>query len=222
MKPREGRALDEEAVLRAHGRTALAELDGLGLSRYPGELVSTLYNLLMSELSHHTTICMSVVRIESLDVVIWFHSAADVSQAEWDVEMLAATQRLKSLGGVVRNRRGLVVSDLGAPNTRQRGEVRTKIWEDLPGGSNATAFTPMLDSAVKKGIAQALMWMQPSLKFMGAEDWHQGLRHVGLDTPAASRLLIDELHKLQQRMPPNRIFERILLASGASKESRTA
>lgn len=164
---------------------------------------------------------MAVVRVDSLDIVIWFHSAADPAETEWHLEMAAASERLRSLGSILPNRRGLVVSDLGAPNTRQRGEVRRDIWGDMPGGARATAFTPMLDSAVKRGVAQALMWMQPALKFMNAEDWNKGLQHLGLDTPEASRVLIRELHTLQQRMPPNQVFKRILQATGGLKESRT-
>jgi hypothetical protein len=153
----------------------------------------------MAALSQMTT---SVLVLGDLEVVIWLHTAKDPTDAEWDVSHAEMVAALKQGKGNIERRVGLVVSDGGSPSTRMRGMVLADVW--TKGGDKSTrplaVFTPELNNPVKRGIATALSWIQPQLRFLRPRDWAIGLAHVGLSDHETE--VLAELARMQARVFP--------------------
>lgn len=153
----------------------------------------------MPALSQMTT---SVRVLGDLEVVFWLHTAKDPTDAEWDASHAELVAALKRGKGDTERRVGLVVSDGGSPSTRMRAMAVADVWTSSGSKNNRplAAFTPELNSPVKRGIATALTWLQPNLRFLRPRDWGLGLAHVGLSDHEDE--ILAEFRRMQARVFP--------------------
>ena len=151
------------------------------------------------------------------EILVWLHAKKDPPRDEWDRCHANVCGELQRLGSQVATRRGFVVSDGGAPNTKQRADCARDIWAgatELP----VAVITPTLDNPVKRGIATALMWLQPQLKFMRPSQWQEALRHLGLET---GDVLLDAICELQREVTPVQVATQLIEIARRHKLSRT-
>lgn len=110
-------------------------------------------------------------------VCVWLHTDRDPPDDLWRramAETEAALRRASSLGGEVM---ALVVSDGGAPTLRQRRRL-TEIFDYRP--YKLSIVTTVLSNPVKRGIATAMRWFNPSLAMYQPYEMPAALAHLGL------------------------------------------
>jgi hypothetical protein len=144
---------------------------------------------------------VSVVEHPRYFVVLWLHSELDPPKEQWDaaVERLSELRRARRLP--VDRVRQLVVSDGGAPNALQRHEFVREFHEGLP--TKVAVLTSVLESQpVKRGIATALSWVNPSVRFYEPREAVEAL--IYLDLLEQRDAILHEYKRLQLKMRPLR------------------
>src|SRR5688572_13112680 len=97
-----------------------------------------------------------------LSLMVVLHTAATPPLVDWErYEALVRREKLQD-GKNFQRLRTLVVSDGGAPNTKQRHTLQNEVWEGRP--VKLALLTNSLKSPIKRGIATALTWMNPAFK----------------------------------------------------------
>lgn len=144
---------------------------------------------------------VSVVEHPLYFVVLWLHSEVDPPKEEWDaaLERLTVLRRARRLP--VDRLRQLVVSDGGAPNALQRRQFAQEFHEDVP--TKLAVLTSVLASEpVKRGIATALSWVNPSVRFFEPREAVEAL--IYLDLLDQRDAILHEYKRLQFKMRPLR------------------
>jgi hypothetical protein len=114
----------------------------------------------------------------SLKLVAVMHTAATPPAEEWRQfeELLRKARGPQSV--FIDHLRLLVISDGGAPNTHQRHTVQNDIFGGTP--VKTALLTNSLGNPIKRGIARALTWMNPSFQICAPHDLGAALRHLDL------------------------------------------
>jgi hypothetical protein len=143
-------------------------------------------------------LAIGIIRCDTLDVAIWLLTNRDPSAAEWagGVARLAELKQLRN--GDLTHLRCLTVTDGGAPNARQRGELFTDLLECKV---KAAQVTFVLSNPFNRGRATAISWLNPLFQAYTPEKFLMALKH--LDLGAHYRPIFDELRKLQTQLTPN-------------------
>jgi hypothetical protein len=122
-------------------------------------------------------------------VGLWLHTEAAPPDNEWKV----ACQQVRTVSDRSRMRM-LIVTDGGAPNMLQRTELNVGVFDGK--GFKSVALTTQLANPIKRGLARAVTWTNPSFKALGPMQWHEALEHLDLgDDP----LIFEEFEALQQQ-----------------------
>lgn len=111
-------------------------------------------------------------------VCLWLHTDEDPPDDVWAramAETESALRRASGLGGEVKT---LVVTDGGAPTLRQRSRL-TQIFDYRP--YQLSIVTTVLSNPVKRGIATAMRWFNPSLSMYRPQEMRAALTHLGLN-----------------------------------------
>ncbi len=108
----------------------------------------------------------------SMIVHVVLHGRSFPTDDEWEA-FVAERGDLLSADGAARLR-GLVISDGGAPTSRQRTMYRER------SGRVSVAVAQVTQSRLALGIAVAMSWVNPSLKSFAPRDFPRALRHIGL------------------------------------------
>jgi hypothetical protein len=140
---------------------------------------------------------MAIVICAEQPVAIWLHTTQDPPMTEWSAAMKHVVEVKQALGGDVSNFKTLAISDGGAPNTVQRGELFAQILE---GKSKAAVVTNVLSNRLKRGIATAIFWLNPNFRAYSPDQFDQALAHLDL-TPHRAQLMV-AVNELQKRVTP--------------------
>jgi hypothetical protein len=140
---------------------------------------------------------MAVLVLDAGDrkLSVWLSTTQDPSQEAWDqaLELI----RKATAGVDVSKIASLVITDGGAPNAVQRKQLN-----DMFGGPiQSAAVTVALTNPVKRGVATALLWLNPSFRAFQPSDFDRALQHLGLES--AKSTILGSLKQLQQQLPPN-------------------
>jgi len=128
--------------------------------------------------------------------VIWLHTSADPSAADWAAG-IEKTMRLKAQLGVPELR-SLVVTDGGAPNAPQRHEISHRVFNGRP--SKLAVITNTLTNPIKRGVATAISWANPAFLALPPERWREAFGHADLEGELDAVLAV--LQELQKDFPP--------------------
>jgi hypothetical protein len=160
------------------------------MSRFrEGELSSTCRGHLMDS-------GMLVVGRPTAVFLAWLHTAKNPPTQEWEACIATAAQAQRAASGDVNRLRSLVVSDGGAPNVRQRQEIFAGV---LGGAKSPTALiTSSLTNPVKRGVATAIVWLNPSFRAFDPAMTREAFAHVGCQDPADQDAIWRALLKLQR------------------------
>lgn len=118
---------------------------------------------------------VELVKLNGLNVTLWLHTEVDPPEKEWAPAMASLVERLKQ--SELSDLRGFVISDGGAPNANQRAQLN-RLYRGRP--VKNSVVTPVLSHPIKRGIATALQWLNPSYAFFGPEGARTALEHVDL------------------------------------------
>src|SRR4051812_47517681 len=104
---------------------------------------------------------VGLTELSGFAVNLWLHTEVDPSDKEWDaaIERILAYSRTKDFKGM----RMLIVSDGGAPSVRQRNFLSQAPFRGEK--SKSACVTKAVENPIKRGIATAISWMNPSFGF---------------------------------------------------------
>jgi hypothetical protein len=147
----------------------------------------------------------TVVRCGEYEVTLWLHSENDPPADEWKVAMGRLVEHKRKLGGDLSKVRSLAITDGGAPNTVQRGELIGDVHE---GHVKTAAVSSVLTNRLKRGIATAIFWLNPNFRAFPPEEFSRALEH--LDLGAHGPMLLAALEGLQKSLPGSKTLKAIL------------
>jgi hypothetical protein len=138
-------------------------------------------------------------------LVIWLHSDIDPISERW-TECIREMESLKrNVSGDLSKIKALVVTDGGAPDAVQRRALMT---ETFGGQVKSAAITTVLSNPIKRGIATAILWLNPDFRAFAPNQFDLALKHLNLEAYSANVLTV--LKTLQLKMPPNETLRIIL------------
>jgi hypothetical protein len=130
-------------------------------------------------------------------VHLWLHTSEDPSAAMWDEAIATAGAIIERHNVSMRDYRGLVLSDGGAPNARQRSQLFDMYQRQA---AKSAVLTTVLSNPIKRGVATALQWMNPSMRFYQPHQAREALRI--LDVEDRWDEIAAALDALQTKIPP--------------------
>ncbi|MEO8185219.1 MAG: hypothetical protein ABI895_40955 [Deltaproteobacteria bacterium] len=129
-------------------------------------------------------------------VILWLHTDVDPPTSQWTaaIEQLLQTRRERGLS--IDRVRSLVITDGAAPNAAQRIEVMRDLHEGLP--NKLAVLTLAMSNPIKRGIATALSWVNPAIRFYRPTQFREAL--VYLDLADQSEAIRREYQRLNARL----------------------
>lgn len=140
---------------------------------------------------------VKLVKVGQRDISLWLHTAKNPSDDEWDAacEMHAAIgrqdpQRMLKL-------RSLVLSDGGAPTSKQR----SRLFSLFAAPFHSSLISTALDNPLKRAIANTIAsFMNPKFRMHSPEQSYAALQHV--DLVLDSKAILAHLDDLQRQLAP--------------------
>jgi hypothetical protein len=153
------------------------------------------------------TVVNTIVQIGDFDVAMWLHTAQAPTPEEWKAccDSIAQLKRGKGFGML----RSFVVSDGGGPDALQRKQLFIEVYERKK--IKVGVITRSFANPMTRGMAKAISWINPGLRFAGPAQSMDVFRHVDLD--AHVPLVWKHMQELQKRIKPIETFaevERVL------------
>jgi hypothetical protein len=159
-------------------------------------------------------LALATLRIRSYSVALWLHTDVDPPKDEWNValdHLIAETKTMR-----VDQMRHLVISDGAAPSTAQRSRMNKELARDQP--LRLAVITTVLSNPIKRGVATALSWANPQIKFFQPAQAHAALAHVDLADDVER--IWNEYVELQSKLPPVKILEPVANALHMRRATR--
>lgn len=135
-------------------------------------------------------------------VTLWLHTAQDPPDDAWNRAMdetEVALRHAQNLGGECKS---LVVSDGGSPTLRQRTRL-SQTFNYRP--HQLSVVTTAVSNPVKRGVATAMRWFNPSLRVYQPHEMREALIQLELieHWPDIKSLF----EQLQEKLPRVRALE---------------
>jgi hypothetical protein len=125
----------------------------------------------MSGMNHAAFKCFEMGKLTVLTIA---HDSSPPDESVWDA-YIATLKAYDDKHKSFDNLRTIALTDGGAPNVKQRGQIN-----DLLKG-RPLAGAVISDSALVRAIVTALSWFNPSNKSFSPAAVHGAVRHLGLD-----------------------------------------
>lgn len=148
-----------------------------------------------------------LIAVGELHVGVWLHTGHDPSAEEWSASCRNVSDFAKLNGGDFTRFRAFMVTDGGTPDALQRKEL----FRDALGGYPAKMSViteAVATSALKRGIATALTWMNPNFRVFEPADLPTALNHIGLEL-ARFEPIWECLSSMQSSLELNTTMRRI-------------
>lgn len=117
-------------------------------------------------------------------IVLWLHSSVNPSDEEWDRACSQVAGWRRAQGVDVGRLRQLVVSDGAAPSARQRSRSSQEVQGGQP--TKVAVVTTVLANPIKRGVATALSWLNPSIRFYEPSAMAMALQYLDIADHASS------------------------------------
>jgi hypothetical protein len=148
----------------------------------------------------------SILLHPELLVMLWLHTELDPPEAQWSaaVQSLVRERRARGLGP--NQLRYIVIADGGSPSPEQRAELFREVHEGQP--VRVAALTLALSNPVVRGIATAISWVNPGLRFFQPSRFHDALAYLDLGDQRSE--IEREYRAMKERLGrPVRVFDEI-------------
>ncbi len=141
---------------------------------------------------------VTTAKVDEIIVILWLHTATDPDDRSW-------TEGCELHRGALRDKRGdiacvrtLVITDGGAPNARQRKLLAENPWTSgRIGPPCSRACCPTL----KRGLATALSWLNPEIRFFEPHEPDRALGHLELSGRSLEPVW-QSFRAMQDDLPP--------------------
>ncbi len=120
----------------------------------------------------------SILEHEQFLVVLWLHTDIDPPASQWNTTVASLIELRQARKLAVERIRQLVISDGGAPNAFQRNRLTRDLHDGLP--CKLAVVTTVLSNPIKRGIATALSWVNPSVRFYEPSGFLEALEYLDL------------------------------------------
>ena len=147
---------------------------------------------------HHI---LDIQRLGDRHVIAWLHDELDPTRVEWQASYDKIESYKEEHSCKLNNVVMLVVTDGGAPNAYERGQMA----DQFPVAS--AVVTTVLTNPIKRGIATAIGWTNPRFLFTEPKQWQRALEHIGIGE--FGEQLWNCYRELQKQMPLNKTLELI-------------
>lgn len=151
---------------------------------------------------------MNAISLNGLEVVVVLHTQQDPLPSEWTNYIDLHLNLKKKNAGDLSRIRNFVVTDGGAPDVKQRALMS----EAFGAASKVAVITNALSNPIKRGVATAISWANPSFRALPPEQWRLALRHVDLEGHMQTILL--ELARLQSKLTPVNSLAQLIAVQG--------
>lgn len=120
----------------------------------------------------------SILPHPELLVALWLHTELDPPDHQWSAAVQALVRERRTRGLTPSHLRCIVISDGGAPSVEQRVELFRDVHEGQP--ARVAAVTLALSNPVKRGIATAISWVNPGIRFFQPARFQDALAYLDL------------------------------------------
>ncbi len=134
-----------------------------------------------------------IVERRGLLVALWLHTSNDAPNDEWEKACIELEAHKRRTPDFMQRVRSLAISDGAAPTQTQRARLFSGVFEKMP--VKSSVITIVLTSRIKRGIATAITWLNPSFKAFDPSQLEASLAHVDL---AGETSLLDDFADLQR------------------------
>ena len=121
------------------------------------------------------------VLVNGMHILIWLHTETDPPAAEFDKACVAIQELKRKNPGLLKNARQIVITDGGSPSSRQRAQLNAGALDSV--AVKTAAITTTLNNPIKRRIAQAILWTQPTFKAYAPNQWRDALKYLDIDSP---------------------------------------
>lgn len=111
-------------------------------------------------------------------VVLWLHAELDPPAEQWTAVVESLVKARRARGVSLDRVRSLVISDGGSPNAGQRIQIVRDLHEGQP--TRVGVVTLALSNPVKRGLATAMSWVNPSIRFFQPARFQDALAYLEL------------------------------------------
>jgi hypothetical protein len=132
-------------------------------------------------------------------VILWLHTQVNPPETEWNAAVSRLFQLRDARHLTAELMRQLIITDGGAPNAVQRKHL-IEFYSGAP--SKMGVITTVLSNPIKRGVATALSWLNPAIRFYEPPEMARALAYLELTSMAGT--LEAEFLKLQKQLPPIR------------------
>jgi hypothetical protein len=129
-------------------------------------------------------------------LTVWLHTRVDPPGDQFEAALDELTRHRRVRNVSVDHVRSLVVSDGGAPNTKQRAQL-TAALNHSP--SKLAVVTTVLENPLKRGVATALGWLNPDIRFYVPNQFRDAVDYLGL--AAHTDVVWKELGAMASELP---------------------
>ncbi|WP_181234113.1 hypothetical protein [Enhygromyxa salina] len=148
---------------------------------------------------------ISILQLGDLYLVLWLHTTRDPPTEEWDPALQKIRDLKDLVDGDVGRIRSFVFSDGGAPNAVQRKELFTNLLDNRV---RSAVVTNALTNPIKRGVATALLWLNPNFRAFGPNQVEHAIEH--LELTAHTHKIVTQLVKMQETLGPNTTVELVV------------
>jgi len=138
----------------------------------------------------------SILPHPELQVVLWLHTELDPPDPQWSAAIQPLVRERRARGLTPSQLRYIVISDGGAPSATQRAELFRELHEGQP--VRVAAVTLALSNPVTRGIATAVSWVNPGLRFFQPARFQDALTY--LDLRDLRREIESEYRNMKERL----------------------
>jgi hypothetical protein len=153
-------------------------------------------------------LALARMRLKGYAVALWLHTEVDPPKDEWNAAVDALIADSKNVK--TAEMRHLVISDGAAPSASQRARMHKELAHEQP--LRLAVITTVLSNPIKRGIATALHWANPEIRFFLPRDAKQALAHV--DLAGETEAIWPRYLELQRALPPVKILNAVAAALG--------
>lgn len=148
----------------------------------------------------------SILPHPELLVALWLHTEVDPPDPQWTAAVQQLLRERRARGLPPNQLRYIVIADGAAPSVAQRAELFREVHEGQP--VRVAVITLSLSNPVIRGIATAMSWVNPGLRFFQPARFPDALAYLEL---ADHRSEIErEYRAMKDRLGrPVRVFDEV-------------